>query len=250
MHSSLGNPLAYYRLLKGVWNIYQKKDDCQWMFSVILESNKNEHTLTKTSTLFPGARKIGRIHHAGFPMFAGNRRSKVHILNIDVEQAWSVYQDNNQFVNFALAEEAVFKLQNGFFLAVEKNGEIQSICKIIDQSAVRTIISSRPLTFAQKIINFYCRINKRKTFPGKNEVFAHCYLSYYTSVSQTDYRMDFIAYARKHYAGQYVYIFTGLNSDENKDYLPGPFNISFHSGVYAYGEIPETEFRFPELTLI
>jgi hypothetical protein len=251
MHPSLGNPMAYYKLVRGVWDIYQAREDCKWMYSIILESNTHGNTLTRRSSLFPGAKQIGQIHHAGFPLFAGSGKTSGKVSELDPGKAWAFFSEHGKKDDFSLSDERIFRQDNGVFLGITKNNETVAACKIIDQSQARTIVSMQELSLPQKLINLYCRIKRRKTFPGKGQVFTHCYLSYYTtSETGTDHRRDFIAYARKNNSAKHSYIFTGLNSDEAAVYSKGPLDIHFRSGVYAYGEAPEMEFRFPELTLI
>lgn len=249
MHPVLGTVVAYYRLLSGVSDIYTNNPDCSWTFSIILEANPHRTAITKGKHLFPAATEIGTIVHAGLPLFYGTKNYSRNLQTLSADEAWSFYTAHAKNTDFALADERHFKLPNGTFIGIRQNGTLAAIAKITDQSAVRQIVASRPASVVYKLLNMYSRIKKCKGFPDTGEAFHHCYLSYYTAASTCDFRKEFIAYVRRHYANKYTYVFCGMHPEDALPYKT-PFMIRFQSKVFAYGEHGPLSFQFPDLTLI
>lgn len=245
----------YYRgtsvfklLITGVVDIYEKLPECKCMHSVILKAN-NKHlkTLTEGRSLFPGGKSIAIITHIGFPLFIGKPFSTATIISVD--EAWEFYKRTALLSDFSLSDENLFKAKNGFFLGIRKNGKLMSSCKIIDQQFARKIVVNRKLTRIETIINLYCRLRGKTGYPGKGEVFRHCYLSYLCGEDLKENRSQYIAYLRNYFSKTYCYVFTGLSNDDANGYK-NPLLIKFQSEVYGYGDIPSLNFNFYELSLI
>lgn len=144
----------------------------------------------------------------------------------------------------------IFFLENGYSLGKRVNNEIVSLCKIIDQSKARRLVSIKPLPLLYKLINWKCRLQGCPPLPKAGEVFQHGYLSYYVSKEGQDDRNDFLAYVSKYDYVSFTYIFMGL-AEHEADKRKNPFQIRLSSTVYVHGEAPTDVFvDFQELTLI
>lgn len=242
----LKSPVIFGRLIKGL--LSTRNEMPRHVVSVILGSNPFMRTITDGNTLFQKAEKIGEIIHTGFPLFCG-ATDHSSVERITPDEAWSFYCSTIQHLDFASADENCFKLHNGFFLGLKINGKLHASCKIVDQESSRRILSQRKPVFAERLLNIYCSITNAKKIPEKGEVFAHCYLSFYTSLTLPDHREKFVGYLRKYHATDYCYVFTGLLPSEAKKYK-SIFMIRFNSFVYAYRNESGSRFSFPELTLI
>jgi hypothetical protein len=247
VHPTLGGAHAYYRLIDGVTKIYNGQAGKKVMFSVILESNANLRAITKGRGLFSNAEWAGKIVHVGFPLFSGSLKQGKNVMIISGEDAWDFYC--SQHIDFSLVDKKIFLRPNGFFLGVEENGRMASVCKIMDQIASRKIMAARSISVPERLINFYCSLRGYQELPDTGGIFRHACLSYFSSRGSTDYRGAFISYLRRHYKNQYSYIFTGMLEEEANKHL-GFLVIKFKSNIYCYGNGPAIKFSFPELTLI
>lgn len=255
IHPDFQGSMAFYCLMRKWLQHAREKKKIQWVFSTILDENTKMKKWIEGQSRFTKAKKLGRTIHIGIPLFLPILRRPKELLSvteISPDEAWILYQRFVGDRSLAPMDENLFKGGNGTYLCVKGEGEPQAVCKLVDQSGERRLLSTQtdPVTF--KLLNIFCRIKGCPCLPKKNQMLHHGYLSYFAAESKgrTDYRNGLISYISAKYAEKFTYLFMGLPEKEASLYK-GLFHVQLSSTTYGFGEVPDNlSLDFHELTLI
>ncbi|MDR4887251.1 GNAT family N-acetyltransferase [Fredinandcohnia sp. QZ13] len=254
IHPDYHRTFAFYRLAEHLLSFYRSEGTVKWMFSTVLDSNTNKVSMTKGGGLLPGGVEIARTIHIGVPMFLKYRNSRLHISEIDGQEAWGVYKKLARTQSFAPCGKQMFLRENGVFLVIkdDNNKECLAICKLVDQSNARKLRLSSKLPFSFRIVNLFCRIANCPPLPNQDEAFRHGYMAFFAAKEKPqDYQREFISYIQNKFKQEYSYLFFGISIEEAQYFRNNPFYIKLTSTTFAYGDIPANlSMDFHELTLI
>ena len=221
-----------------------------WAFATILDSNSRTDLLVRGCGLLPDARPIGRTVHFGAPLFRHLPGHAHRVVRLTAEEAWPAYRSLACTIDFAPADEARFRDGEGFFLGLEVTGRIVAVAKVVDQSAIRKLVLTRPLPLALRVIDPWCRWRGRANLPRLGEAFRHAYLGFCVGEPGIDHRGAFLAHLSRAHDHDYAYAFMGLSEEEapaRRQFM----DVALSSTTYAYGDAPAgVVFSFRELTLV
>jgi len=232
--------------------LHRVRDDCsgRWVFATILDTNGHAPTLTHGGLTLPKARPIGKTVHVGVPLFVPQKGDASRVVCLGAADAWATYASLARAIDFAPADEERFRKGDRAFLGVEVSNVIVAVCKVVDQSASRRFVATKPVTPMSRLLNLTCRLRGRAAFPRPGDALRHAYLAYCVGRPDVDYRSDFMAYLSRSSDHDFTYVFLGLSKTEAAT-RRSILDVSLTSTTYAYGQAPGAlSFSFHELTLI
>ncbi len=248
VHPAFSSTRAYHRLVTVVMD--RLREQTNWVFATVLDSNVHRSVLTRGKPFFPSAIPIGSTIHCGVPLFWLQPGDWKSVRPISPDAAWEAYAAWASQLDFAPADQTLFRNSSGSFLGFFREGSLTAVCKIIDQSGSRRLVSAKSTPFTFRLLNPLCRLRGTPSLPNQGEVFRHGYLAYYASVDSSDVRRHFLAYLSRLKRKEYTYIFFGLSANEADSYK-SPINIRLSSTTFAYGKIPpDLHLIYHELTMI
>ena len=228
----------------------RKERLAEWGFATILDTNEHSPMLTRGNGAASAARPIGNTVHVGVPLFLPLYRNTTRVVRLDPDAAWAAYASLAPRFNFAPADEERFHQQNGFFLGIRIAGTTVAVCKVVDQTAARRIVATRPFPLASRLLDLACRARGRACHPRPGHPLRHVYLAYCASRPEVDRQGDFTAYLARASDHDYTYVFVGLSRGEAAR-RRSILGVTLSSTTYAYGTAPAAlSCDFHELTLI
>lgn len=222
----------------------------RWVFSTILDGNPHAGVLTRASRAFPAARPIGCTTHVGAALFVPQPGEARAVVSLDADSAWKAYAALAWPIDFAPADEARFRSGEGPFLGFEQSGSVVAVCKVVDQSASRKLVATKPLAFAARMASLGCRLRGRALLPGAGQPLRHAYLAYCVGRRGVAYRDAFVSYLSRKQDHDFTYAFFGLPAADAA-LAAGFFTVKLGSTTFAYGDAPDSlALSFHELTLV
>jgi hypothetical protein len=248
VHPAHTGSRAFVRLVQHVME--RLREETAWVFGTILDSNRHRSVLTRGERFFPKAIAIGKTLHLGVPLFWPQPGGWRTVRPLSPDEAWEHYERFARTMDFAFADQERFFRENGEFLGVCTENGVMAVCKVIDQAAVRRLISAKPLPASLRSLNVLCRLRGTPRLPASGEAFAHCYLAFYAARDGNDYRRHFFAYLSRRRRDEFTYVFTGLPIEASGTYR-NPLCIKLSSTTFAYGDVPnDLRLQAHELTMI
>jgi hypothetical protein len=172
------------------------------------------------------------------------------VVPLDADSAWKAYAALAWPIDFAPADEARFRRGEGRFLGVERRGSLVAVCKVVDQSASRKLVATKPLAFAARVASLGCRLRGRAPLPGAGQPLRHAYLAYCVGRRRVACRSAFASYLSRQPDHDFSYAFFGLPAADAAC-ASGLFTVRLGSTTFAYGDAPDSlAFSFHELTLV